>query len=69
MPVAEKFIKSLNFPDRFTLYLKDDVAIPSLTILHKYDDYDKVEYDDINSLIINCYRKTKYLNDKHNIKE
>lgn len=66
--IAEKFINSLNHPDRFTLYLCDEKVIPALTSLHKYEGFDKLEFDDINSLIINCYRKSKHLIEKSSVK-
>lgn len=66
--IAEEFIKSLNQPERFTLYLGGEKVIPALTSLHKYDGFDKIEFDDVNTLIINCYRKSKHLIEKSNVK-
>ena len=66
--IISEFISELIDSRKFYLYTTDNDIVPSLINLSVYSDFQKIEYENINLLIINFYRKYKSFQEKKEAK-
>jgi len=66
--IINKLISAISDSNNYYLYTNNDVLVPSLISLSAYSEYEKSEYESINLLIINYYRKYKSLYEKKEVK-
>lgn len=66
--IVENLISEIDNSGKYYIYSNNDLLIPSLIDLTYYRDFKKIEHENINSLIVNYYRKYKSLNEKKEAK-
>lgn len=63
-----EYIYSLENPSEFILNYNDETVVPTLRSLLAYETFKKESYDDINELVLICFRKNRYLTSRNEIK-
>lgn len=66
--IVNQFISKITNSQKYYIYCADEVLIPSLIELKSCSNFEKIEYESVNSLILNYYRKFKYLYEKNEAK-